>query len=323
MRIKNTLNFDLKQLAYSENGVDDYYWPVRVSELNGARARLRSELYDLIKEVRVVAAETAALVESIVLAYVNCTLQMLQATLIKTRCERDNVEITPAPNYRFLSMLLGKAVYSEDAFVTSLKKGPPPLSKLKSPLRFSRDLVIGRREGIQRRVIAPINYEKDIITFVSHGLVQQWKKQAKARVIFQRPNAFFSSIKNVSTVLSSSDTYWVGRLLNLFENQFSVFNVNCSAIFRQYMENFLKQSFVYSKAHIVALRKRKKIPNNFWGNTGGSIWTRLLSIVVRERGGEVTCFDHAGGYAYFDDLSDLALKEFLMCNYFVTYSDAQ
>ncbi|MEW6593801.1 MAG: hypothetical protein AB1413_02910 [Thermodesulfobacteriota bacterium] len=67
------------------------------------------------------------------------------------------------------------------------------------------------------------------------------------------------------------------------------------------------------------LRSRRKIPKHFWVGTLGNPVYRVLSKVVRERGGEVTGFDHGMSSGLWDTPVQTVL-EFDFADRFVTFS---
>lgn len=76
---------------------------------------------------------------------------------------------------------------------------------------------------------------------------------------------------------------------------------------------------VWGSSQLSHLRTRRNLPRAFWSGTLGNPVYRVMSTVVRERGGEVTGFDHGIGSGLWNT-SDLSLLEFDFADRFVTFS---
>ncbi len=317
------LELDLAQRQLTTEGITDYYWPIHLSEVQQFREQMHSALSLLIQEARNFNIHSAALFEVMILGIFNLVLTMFQTTLLYARSQEAGYQLNPTPHYSFLKMLQQNQMMVPQPLLDLLKYGPSPLKKMKLPLRFVRDIIKSFSEGVVRRRFLGPNWQEDIVTLGTHELVRAWKSGCCQKVTFLRTNFWFEPIKKLSVTLNSADMQLAHRLTSIVEDLFSSFQVYLPHVFRCYFESFVRDGFLYSKHHLQQVRKAKKIPRYLWGNTGGSVWMRLLSILVREQGGHVTGFDHAGGSSYYENLNDYHLKELLVCDRFVTFSKRQ
>ena len=78
---------------------------------------------------------------------------------------------------------------------------------------------------------------------------------------------------------------------------------------------------VWGSSQLAHLRKRRNLPQRFWAGTLGNPVYRVMSTVVRERGGEVTGFDHGMSTGLWDTPIQ-TLLEFDFVDRFVTFTKA-
>ncbi len=320
------LDLSFNHTKFNESGIEDFYWPVKISETRAYRSHLFNELADFLQVLRADNKEVSQCIEVLTPKFINLSINMFQAALLYSKASTDSYTIELGQRYSLLKYLKTENYLFEDPYVSCLERGPAPLNRWRLPLRFTRDILMSHCEGISRRTLRTVNYKDDVITSTTQPLVQAWRKRfGSQRVIFKRDNAFFHPLSGVDESLSDTEREWLGKLALLNEKMFRHFNLSCPAVFTRYITEVLEKSICRIRTHIALLKKRNDLPLNLWSNTGGSPWSRMLAIVVRERGGFVTSFDHAGGHAYSHicDLDYINFVEFLTCDRFVTFSKKQ
>lgn len=314
------LELNLEKISFSQEGIEDFFWPVQINELILARNIIYDEWISLAQELKAQHSPIADIFNILFLHLSKEILAILQVSLLKQRSITAGYdELSTSRAYRLLKALEKKQLPALPPFIKKLYEGPDVPKWYRLPFRFIRDIVMGWRQHIPRRRYRGINFEKDIVTTIDDRPAQEWAKKSKTSVIYKRENFWFKPL--VGTEIKPIDVP-VDLLLARINKVFSDFEVVLPDIFKEYLKRLMEVSFSAVHAQMERVNKAH-LPKQLWTATGGSLWVRMLSFLVRQSGGQVVRFDHAGGVCFFEDLVEMGPRELEHCDYYVTFSKQQ
>lgn len=312
---------DINDIELTHNGVCEFYWPILPHEINKFFKRLIRTIVEVILRAR--GEKIYGVDEAIILSlyFAQETAMVYQAYLLLKRASRDNYEIKASKRSRLINAFLKNESPAASIIMCQLRRGPPPLKKWRAPLRLVQDIVVGFQQGMARRILWPINYKKRIISMTIDPVSLVMVKRSKQKVIYKRPNHWFSAPPNEIDYNHSYDEV-INRIVQSTMTLFSSVNVQLPDFIKTYLMEWLKEAMILVGWYLSELEKKShKIPDKLWTNTAGYVWTRILSRYVREKGGKITRHTHAGGGGYFDDSWSQSVFEFEDCDTFVAFSD--
>lgn len=321
MDIRKSLLLDIDEVKLSHDGVCEFYWPVLPTEVDLFSKQLLKSIVSVIRKGEV--EKVSGVNEAIILGvyFAQEAAMVYQAQLLIKRAKRDGYDIKPAKKSRLVHALLKKRMPSPSSIIRQLRSGPAPLKKLYLPLRFIRDILVGKKEGMLRRSFFPINYKKRIVSMTIDPVSIVRAKDLKEKISYKRPNFWFSKPK-ITDKCSSIYTEIIHRIMLATRETYIFTGLQPSRTVESYLHEWLKESMILVGWYLKMLKKQqRKVPKQLWTNTGGYIWARILSRYVRENGGTVTRHTHAGGGGYFNDSWSQGVFEFEDCDTYVAFSE--
>jgi hypothetical protein len=312
-----SLELDLEKIALSNAGVANFYWPISLAELRLVRDELYRELIVLAQELLKTDERAADIFNIIFLHLFNEILAIYQACLLKQRATAQGYHLSLSKDQRLLIALESNTMPQMPVFISKLEQGLQQLRPHRWPLRFLRDLVISSYEYISRIKLRKIDFKKDAVTIIIDQHAQHWAKQTRAKVTYVRESKWFAPLATIKSVNAPS-----AAILQAIKKVFLSNGNLLPTVFEKYLINLIEQAFAAVNTHIDQINPNM-LPQELWTPTGGSLWARILSNLVRKSGGRVTRFDHAGGVCFFKDLAEMGPRELENCDTYVTFSKKQ
>jgi len=319
--MRKNLLLDIDEIELTHEGVKGFYWPILPSEIDIFSKRLLKSLVSVIRKGK--AEKFFGVDEAIVLGlyFAQEATMVYQAHLLINRAKQDGYEIKSAKKNRLVNAFLKEKKPAPSVIVRQLRHGPTPLKKGYAPLRFIRDILVEKKEGMIRRSCFPINYKKRIVSMTIDPVSIAMAKRSKEKISYKRPNFWFKKPKDI---FRDNPEYklMIERIMSTTMDAFSLADLQPSAIVNSYLYEWLKESINLVGWYLAMLKKHdRKVPKHLWTNTGGYLWSRILSRYIREKGGTVTRHTHAGGGGYFNDSWAQGVFEFEDCDTFVAFSE--
>jgi|GEM_PF-2429080 len=266
---------------------DGFYWPIREKE--------KQELFLLLEEsyrslfLRNTDPYADLLLRSLLTFLTQTTFQIVYAGVCVNAAKRTGTfyeQFVPSP-VDFFSWLFSEsnvpAYYAEEY----LRKYAGPLSRAKGAVCTVKNLPTYRDPGILK---------------ISDNITMS--RYLEMEGILARPSAFSEWFPlRVSDARRRKTRREVERLASMaFKDVWNRVGPMVSGHHRikLSLKELIYSSFAESSIHLthaLRLAKRRKV-TDLYTATQGYIGTRIISLAVREYGGEVSSFPHAGGLVY-------------------------
>lgn len=311
------VELDLSKVTLTGDGVKNFYWPVSLTELQVVCDELRRQFLVLAKQLSMTDPYFADIFNILFLHLFNEVLAIYQVCLLKQRATLSGYQIATHKKQRLLFALENNILPTMASFIKKLQLGPPRPPCYGLPLRWIRDFLIKKKSHIRRFYFRKLDVQNTIMSITADTLAQSWSKQHGLLVGYVRASDWFFPITDVAIIKAP-----YREILTVIKNVFLSRKNPLPKLFEEYLERLIQNAFALVNTHIQRI-DYKKLPWNFWSNTGGSLWTRMLSHLVRKMGGKVTRFDHAGGVCFFNNLDEMGPRELENCDTYVTFSQQQ
>jgi hypothetical protein len=193
---------------------------------------------------------------------------------------------------------------------------PPHIPIWRSLARRARSLMPQYGELEHLSSFKPLAVGRPMLFHVS-ALVAKYAKEQGEQPLLSYPEDWLmpgSRISGASPDLSSILDPMVRRAFAAGEEE-------PSAALSAWLIRSAELCCMWGSSQISHLRKRRNVPQRFWAGTLGNPVYRVMSTVVRERGGEVTGFDHGMSTGLWDTPIQ-TLLEFDFVDRFVTFTKA-
>ena len=315
MMTEHTL--DITKLSISEEGIDGFYWPVQAEEVYAIYQRL---LHNLIFYIRTIAKQNIQGVDSALILYrffISEVISIYEAHLLLSRSQKDGIVWTNTETNPWVSLIREGKTPDHSFVIQRLKQGPASLSKIRLPLRFVRDLICAKKEGMIRRSLRSCVYQEDIVSLSLNPLAIQRAKQNENRVYYHREQYWFNRPLLIQPV--SNYSVLVDGFLQCVTDAIE----GLPGELLDYLKAWLEKAISLSDAYLLQLSRKKIDLKHLWVSTAGHLWGRILARHVKKNGGQVTRFDHGSGCGYFADSHAQGAHDYEDCDVYVTFSDSQ
>ena len=151
MSAMGVIELDMNRIELDENGVKNFCWPVELREFFSMRDVVAAGLVQVGRRANSKNTEVAGAFSVILHYFLLEAITAFVNYLLVRRAKNGNLKINPS-NYSFIvsSFVENRTPDIPKLDVPAwLRQGPSPLSTLRAPIRFVRDLVVSN--GIVRR----------------------------------------------------------------------------------------------------------------------------------------------------------------------------
>lgn len=324
MNSNKILNLDINELSISENGVANFYWPIETFEVHRVCLRVLNGLSTTINEA--IKKDLAGVDLAIILNlhFAQISMMCYQALLLISRAKRDGYELKPDKRNRLIDSFLQGSDVPICGVLDRLRKGPAALKRWRAPLRYLRDILVGVKEGMTRRSLFPVNYQKHIISVTTNPFAGFQAKQMSEKVFYRRYNTWFSSLDEKDITFDPLYLDIINRMLTVVTKEFVDDIPDYMQLLRSYLYNWLVEGFSLVDAYLRQIAQvSERIPVRLWGNVGGDIWGRILARSVKRENGEVMRFSHGSGAGYFASSRAQGGFYFEDCDVYSVFSNEQ
>ncbi len=322
----SVIELDMNRIEIDENGVKNFCWPVEIREFFSMRDAAAAGLVQVGRRAVSKNSEVAGAFSVILHYFLLEAITAFNSYLLVSRAESCGLIINPS-DYSFVvsSFVKNRTPDIPKIDVPAwLRKGPAPLSMLRTPVRFVRDLIVPN--GIpRRRLIAP-SFQKEIISTNAQPMAEAHAQSIAEKVTFRRLNLWFGEMKKNDSISSSAEkaaSALADEAMEVIEESFRAGDLKLPGFIAKYLNDMVRDSISLAHMRLLGLLETPGIiPRRLWTGTGGFLWDRLLRRAVRELGGHVTGHDHAMGDGHMKEYNK-TLTEYENCNKFVASTPRQ
>lgn len=296
------LNYDLQTLDFDENGIKNFYSPIKIDETDNFRNQLINTLCEF-HETRVDLEEQSF-------------LRIFSKWLL----------ITPIQIYEW-SLYLSKFSDEELSKINlpkQFKIANHLLNKFDRPfMGFQKLSIDGLLKYYLKKLIRTYQWNnsspKEVVKACNiTGLTKKNAHEKSVYLEYIQLEQYFKGSRHIGTHLGDD---FKSELHIVLKSMFSEPIFNKDKVFKL-LEIFVEECFRCFDENFNFLMARP-LPKKLWiGCAGSTIWHRLFCEAIRRNGGRVTAHDHGGGNAYMDQLQ-MHYVEYQLCDEFVTYNDYQ
>ncbi len=322
----NVIELDMSRIELDGTGVKNFCWPVEIKEHFSMRDVAAAGLVQVGRRAVSKNVEVAGAFSVILHYFLLESITAFNNYLLVSRAKSGGLKINPS-DYSFVvaSFVKNRSPDIPKIDIPAwLRKGPPPLSTLRAPARFVRDLIVSN--GIVRRRLIGPSFQKEIISTNVQPMAEAHAQAIAETVTFRRMNLWFGGLeKNGSTPPSveRAASVLAGEAVEVVEESFRAEDLNLPDFIAKYLHDMVRDSISLAHMRLRGLLEAPgSIPRRLWTGTGGFLWARLLRRAVRELGGHVTGHDHAMGDGHMKEF-DKILTEYENCDRFVTSTPRQ
>lgn len=314
---------DMKDVAVSPDGLEDFVWPVAI----GAHKPMRdAATRTLVQGLRDLTTRDSLARDAFFLLSHHLIVDLLalfHSSLIAFAFRAAGREPLPPLRGRMLAGVLANQAPNAPLILGHLRRGPPVPKRMRAPLRLARDVTI--RDGVVRRRLSGPDYQREIIAVVLDELLAAHARQIEERVTFRRPHLWFAARTVEEGRLADDDlAHCFDIAMASLESGLQARNVQMPGFAASYLRDWMRDAMQMTAAHLRALGScGTPVPKRLWTGSGGNIWSRILRHATRQSGGHVSAHDHGAGAGQFLDEWFKNPIEFDTCDTFVSFTPAQ
>lgn len=306
----------------TNEGLMPFYWPVSRQEILTGSHKLCQTLIETLALAHGEGLDVEYLVDCSSKLTLTLT-SLLQALLLTTRSRKDQVTLKVDPQARIWSALLAgqpvRANNLSETLAAGLTRAPHWRRWLRPALDWKSD------EVFRRRPVELIHEEKDIVVVADSPLIRKMATKLDQRPKFVPLNEWFykPTAQDWSQHRKAGgDPAVIAALVHSLSADYLALEAPLNDQLQGYLRDWLADISSWYRYYAERIQRHSlKVPKNLWIGTAGIHWARILSRVVRQKGGVVTGHDHAHGSNYNLDALQ-PFSELNGCDQFVTFSPA-
>ncbi len=322
--MNKNLILDINEVPLTRNGIPGFYWPVSPFEisdvylvvLRGVISVLREALLDVLPGINAGIVLYSYFIQEVMSSY--------EAHLLISRSQNNGYTITHPNRHPWVASLLTGNALPSFLTLNQLLKAPPLPKLWRTPLRFIRDIIVAPQEGMIRRSLVPINYQKNIISIRTDRLVASYAKNIKEKVYFRRFNTWFKCPDSKKVPSYKNYDELIHRLLESVNTSIFLKGEKIPEKVNTCLAGWLKAAIPLVECYYHQIDKNKKhVPKRLWVGTAGELWGKILGRYVKNHGGHVTRYSHGAGCGYFSTSIEHGVYDFEDCDTYVVFSKNQ
>jgi len=251
-------------------------------------------------------------------------LSLFQAFAALRRFRSIGIDLSPPRNSRLYKALIGGGPISKPALLRNLRTPSAGPSGLGIVARSVRDTL--NRSPVPFAHPKLVNLETTPVMTIVNPLAKAHAQGIHANLVMMHRSTWFTPVatdleKKCRNFVQSHPV--VEQVGDIFCSAFAVGGEEAPHDLISYLCDLFVDTAALCAGHLEKiLINQKVLPQMLWTGSGGNIWDRILKYAVRENGGSVTSHEHGPGTGYHTP----TLKEcgdFVACDRFITYTDAQ
>ena len=240
MSAMGVIELDMNRIELDENGVKNFCWPVELREFFSMRDVVAAGLVQVGRRANSKNTEVAGAFSVILHYFLLEAITAFVNYLLARRAKNGNLKINPS-NYSFIvsSFVENRTPDIPKLDVPAwLRQGPSPLSTLRAPIRFVRDLVVSN--GIVRRKFIGPSFQKDIISTNVQPMAEAHAQAIAETVTFRRLNLWFGEMKKNDSISSSAEkaaSALADEAMEVIEESFRAGNLDLPDFIAKYLNS--------------------------------------------------------------------------------------
>ncbi len=251
-------------------------------------------------------------------------LSMYQAYAVYRRFRSDNIDLTPPKGSRIYKAFINNEPISKPGIINQLRKPPIGPSELGLMARSVRDFIY--RKPVPFTYSRIFNSDKVPVLTGVNPLAFAHAHGIPERVVMGHRSTWFTTVapqlEDRHRQLISSHPI-VQQIGDVFRAAFLAGGEELPDRYIAYLCDLFVNMAAICESHIEKiLANQRALPQVLWTGSGGNMWDRILRHAVKENGGSVIGHDHGPGAGYYSPMLK-PFADYIACNKFITYTDAQ
>ena len=314
-------SFDINEVAFDENGVIDFYWPLDNKKSEDVMNSLTYALIPYITNNEKKFSELIA-VRLLFKWFICETLRLFEATVLAEECKKDSVKPIIPKHYKKLEAIF----YSkplECVFFLNQSKGPEYGKNIPRFIkRFLKELLWnGLNVGIFQKYGSN---KEDILTIRPSNLTIKHARGRKKLLRFSDFGEWFGSVSKEYLLKEPKNLIAIKELLRIVRASFREAGYEITSESVEYLSTWLSHANNFVNYYLHQNQSNKlldKINSQVWfGSGGSSIWHVILIEKLRKKNIRVVTHDHGSGNSHHPQ-KPVHWVEFMHTDHFVTFNN--
>ena len=310
-------NLDVNKHTFSDEGVSNFFWPLKIFSINNFRDDILKELIPLLKNKKNLDNDDPVKTSLNIMFkwFIIDILNIYKSLEIKKSFDKNNIQLEIPERFFILKKIINNE--SPPTIFEALKNGPKErFKKIKFLKKIYRFLQLNSFKDLMT-----LNFSKKVVISY-HSFVAKNLRNNNEINFFKNFSDFYTKkIKdfpnsNISQI-SPNILEEIKKILNIIKTVFEKYDQEFTANIEKHFFEWIVHcnSFVnFHRKNIVT------IPHNIYtGSSASEVWGKMLCNFTISSGGYVTNLEHGRGDIlheflpkYFTDLDDVS--EFITLN---------
>lgn len=325
---------DILKMSVTEDGVDNYCWPVSNNDRIHFSQNLMQAYHDIILKM---GHDNPAVTPYKILCmkFINEAVAIFWGDMLREGFKEARLSPQIPDRFRYWPYLFNKKTPPQPPFPEVLKRGPNAnnaarqfftFAKFKRVLKFLRFQKGGLRvDGMKVTPITPKILQDNIISTQRIPSIKTHTEYINEDIVFCRSNRWFSPIEEDEREKARADfkSDFIKEIMNAIKGFYKDNNIKFEPHSQDYLETFLFESALSISIHYNRLlASPESIPKRLWTGSGGNVWDKMLRLAVLKNGGDVTGHDHGAGLGHVNN-PIIGMVELWGCTKFISFNKNQ
>lgn len=293
---------DIEHASVNADGMQDFYWPLDPHIADTVRA------YLIPKMVSHVSLQDRTSPEGVTLRiahqyFIMDGLRLFITAALASAARKDHISLDVPPRFPMLYALINGKEPQPRLLPNS--DAVPKTSRYPASLRrVYRSIVWNRRSSLKTIIRSARGSMRndDVLTPDANSLAVSHAAIEAISLTFFPLEHWFKYRPSPRSDMDSRPGPVFLETADLLQNAFVVGGVEPQFDLGQWATSWLIRAHEFVHSHLAAL-KNHQFPDEMWfGCAGATLWSRILAIETRSRGGKVVSHDHGSGNVLYDQL---------------------
>jgi hypothetical protein len=322
--VRAEVQLDASAISVTRAGVENYYWPIRQSELVDSIKEIAKTFVSVLREPLTQGVDDARILACVSSPIYKDTLTVFAAHLLAAKFSQDGrVPTLPTNNAsEWRNAFLGEPL--ENFKLLSLfERGvarPPTWRRILRPLA---DVL--RPDIYVRRPIEFADMQSDTIAVTLCPLSRRRAAESNTRLTYTPLYEWF--YPPMADELRADPRIPISaalrdELVSALEETLRRLGVGQTQKIAESLRMLIDGATAWARFYLRRIeRSPRNLPHRLWKGSSGVIWSRILADAVRAAGGTVVGHDHAGGANFYENTL-MPFTELQGNSVFVTFTAA-
>lgn len=288
--MSSSLNLDIHQLNFDEEGVAELVWPVPRAESGFVGDKTMAIVLEESRRFRnEIAGQAIALATPY---FANVVMAGFEATALLRRSRALGREPRYPDRWAVVAAVDHGAPLPADRHIEILRSGPPRSAAWKAPFRWVRAAAVDHPLTFRPRLMA--RPRRDVFATTTGPVLFAHAALMNQPIMFGRYEWWFSTINGP---VKSVPHDLLDQIMDGVHDVFTECDEHVTTTLHDSYRGWLESAGALMATHLQSLwdHHRGRLPADLWTGTGGNIWGRMLRHVCRRQRGAVTGHDHGTG----------------------------